>query len=63
MCVFVDVENIVTTMVTLDNPSEDGTCHNFNSAMFEVLLFKKLTCMMLNCFRKLYETQLDLMYK
>lgn len=31
-----DVENIVATTVTLDNPSEDGTCHNFNSVMFEV---------------------------
>ena len=49
LCVFVDVENIVATTITLDNPSEDRTCHNFNSAMFEVLILKKLTCMILNC--------------
>ena len=34
--IFTDVENIVSTAVTVSNPSEDGTCHNFDPTMFGV---------------------------
>lgn len=37
---FTDLGNIVNTNVTVNNPNEDGTCHNYNPAMFAVSLFK-----------------------